>query len=78
MRRRDSGDGRRRRDERSLRRRSQLLAWRPDLEVRELRGNVDTRLRRLADGDYDALVLAAAGLRAARAATPASPPIRTT
>jgi hydroxymethylbilane synthase len=46
----------------SLRRRAQLLALRPDLEVRELRGNVDTRLRRLADGDYDALVLAAAGL----------------
>ena len=46
----------------SLRRRSQLLALRPDLDVRELRGNVDTRLRKLADGDYDALVLAAAGL----------------
>jgi hydroxymethylbilane synthase len=46
----------------SLRRRAQLLALRPDLELRELRGNVDTRLRRLADGDYDALVLAAAGL----------------
>jgi hydroxymethylbilane synthase len=46
----------------SLRRRSQLLALRPDLEVRDLRGNVDTRLRKLASGDYDALVLAAAGL----------------
>jgi hydroxymethylbilane synthase len=46
----------------SLRRRAQLLALRPDLDVRELRGNVDTRLRRLADGDYDALVLAFAGL----------------
>ena len=46
----------------SLRRRSQLLATRPELDVRELRGNVDTRLRRLAEGDYDALVLAAAGL----------------
>jgi hydroxymethylbilane synthase len=46
----------------SLRRRSQLLALRPDLEVRELRGNVDTRLRRLAEGDFDAVVLAAAGL----------------
>ena len=42
----------------SLRRRSQLLALRPDLEVRDLRGNVDTRLRRLADGGYDAIVLA--------------------
>jgi hydroxymethylbilane synthase len=47
----------------SLRRRAQLLAVRPDLEVAELRGNVDTRLRRLADGDFDGVVLAAAGLR---------------
>jgi hydroxymethylbilane synthase len=46
----------------SLRRRAQLAALRPDLQVRELRGNVDTRLRRLADGDYDALLLANAGL----------------
>ena len=46
----------------SLRRRAQLLAARPDLEVRELRGNVDTRLRKLAEGEYDALVLASAGL----------------
>lgn len=46
----------------SLRRRAQLLALRPDLDVREVRGNVDTRLRRLAAGDYDALVLATAGL----------------
>jgi hydroxymethylbilane synthase len=46
----------------SLRRRAQLLALRPDLRVEDLRGNVDTRLRRLSDGDYDALVLAAAGL----------------
>jgi hydroxymethylbilane synthase len=46
----------------SLRRRSQLLALRPDLDVRDLRGNVDTRLRRLADGDCDAVVLALAGL----------------
>jgi hydroxymethylbilane synthase len=46
----------------SLRRRAQLLALRPDLDVRELRGNVDTRLRRLGDGDFDALVLARAGL----------------
>jgi hydroxymethylbilane synthase len=46
----------------SLRRRAQLLAARPDLDVAELRGNVDTRLRKLADGDYDAIVLAAAGL----------------
>ena len=46
----------------SVRRRSQLLAARADLDVREVRGNVDTRLRKLADGDYDALVLATAGL----------------
>jgi hydroxymethylbilane synthase len=46
----------------SLRRRSQLLAERPDLDVRDLRGNVDTRLRRLSGGDFSAVVLAAAGL----------------
>jgi len=46
----------------SLRRRAQLLAVRPDLDVVELRGNVDTRLRKLAAGEVDALVLAAAGL----------------
>jgi hydroxymethylbilane synthase len=47
----------------SLRRRAQLLAARPDLQVVELHGNVDTRLRRLADGELEAIVLAAAGLR---------------
>jgi hydroxymethylbilane synthase len=47
----------------ALRRRAQLLAVRPDLDVVELRGNVDTRLRKLAAGEVDALVLAAAGLR---------------
>jgi len=47
----------------SLRRRAQLLAVRDDLEVVDLRGNVDTRLRKLADGACDALILAAAGLR---------------
>ncbi len=47
----------------SLRRRAQLLAARPDLRVEELHGNVDTRLRKLADGELDAIVLAAAGLR---------------
>ncbi|MGH2925321.1 MAG: hydroxymethylbilane synthase [Solirubrobacterales bacterium] len=46
----------------SLRRRSQLLALRPDLELAELHGNVDTRLRKLAEGEYDGVVLAAAGL----------------
>ena len=47
----------------SLRRKAQLLAARPDLEVLDLNGNVDTRLRKLAEGDYDAIILAAAGLR---------------
>jgi hydroxymethylbilane synthase len=47
----------------SLRRRAQLLSARPDLEVLDLNGNVDTRLRKLADGDYDAIILASAGLR---------------
>ncbi len=47
----------------SLRRRSQLLAIRPDLEIQPLRGNVDTRLRKLAEGELDGIVLAAAGLR---------------
>jgi hydroxymethylbilane synthase len=46
----------------SVRRTAQLLALRPDLDVRELHGNVDTRLERLAGGDYDAIVLARAGL----------------
>jgi hydroxymethylbilane synthase len=47
----------------ALRRRAQLLAARPDLRVEELHGNVDTRLRKLAEGELDAIVLAAAGLR---------------
>ncbi|MDP9385001.1 MAG: hydroxymethylbilane synthase [Actinomycetota bacterium] len=46
----------------ALRRRAQLLAAREDVEVVELRGNVDTRLRKLAGGEVDALVLARAGL----------------
>ncbi len=46
----------------SLRRQSQLLNQRPDLQIRSLRGNVGTRLRKLDDGDYDAIILAAAGL----------------
>jgi hydroxymethylbilane synthase len=47
----------------SLRRESQLRALRPDLSLEPLRGNVDTRLRKLEEGRYDAVVLAAAGLR---------------
>ncbi|HEY5810251.1 MAG TPA: hydroxymethylbilane synthase [Povalibacter sp.] len=46
----------------SLRRQCQLLSLRPDLEVIALRGNVDTRLRKLDEGQYDAIILAAAGL----------------
>jgi hydroxymethylbilane synthase len=46
----------------SIRRGSQLLALRDDIEIVELRGNVDTRLRKLEEGDFDAIVLAAAGL----------------
>ena len=46
----------------SVRRRAALLALRPDLRIHELRGNVDTRLRRLEEGTYDAIVLARAGL----------------
>ena len=47
----------------SLRRQAQLLYLRPDLEVRSLRGNIGTRLAKLDAGDYDAIVLASAGLR---------------
>ena len=46
----------------SLRRQCQLKASRPDLDIRDLRGNVNTRLRKLDDGEYDAIILAAAGL----------------
>lgn len=46
----------------SLRRRAQLLALRPDLTMKDIRGNVDTRLAKLERGEYDAIVLAAAGL----------------
>ncbi|HET9985666.1 MAG TPA: hydroxymethylbilane synthase [Longimicrobiales bacterium] len=47
----------------SLRRRAQLLHARPDLRIEDLRGNLDTRLAKLADGKYDAIILALAGLR---------------
>jgi len=46
----------------SLRRQSQLLAKRPDLIIKDLRGNVGTRLQKLDDGHYDAIILASAGL----------------
>ena len=47
----------------SLRRIAQLRRLRPDLEIRNIRGNVDTRIRKVEKGEYDAIVLAAAGLR---------------
>ena len=47
----------------SLRRKAQLLRLRPDLNIVSLRGNLDTRLRKLDEGQFDAIVLAAAGLR---------------
>lgn len=47
----------------SLRRRAFLARWRPDLDLRELRGNVPTRIRKLEAGEYDAVVLAAAGVK---------------
>ena len=49
----------------SLRRRSQLLAIRPDLQVEAIRGNVDTRLKKLRAGEYQAVVLALAGVKRA-------------
>lgn len=46
----------------SLRRSAQILAKRPDLEIKWIRGNIETRLRKLNEGEYDAIILAAAGL----------------
>ena len=46
----------------SLRRKAQLAALRPDLQINDLRGNLDTRLRKLDEGIYDAIILAGAGL----------------
>lgn len=46
----------------SLRRAAQILSLRPDLQIKNLRGNVDTRLKKLDAGDFDAIILAAAGL----------------
>ncbi len=47
----------------SLRRQTQLLGLRPDLSIGQLRGNLDTRIRKMEEGRYDAIILAAAGLR---------------
>jgi hydroxymethylbilane synthase len=46
----------------SIRRQAQLLAYRPDLQVQPLRGNVDTRVRKVVQGQYDAIILASAGV----------------
>jgi hydroxymethylbilane synthase len=46
----------------SLRRRMQILAYRPDLKIKNLRGNVNTRIRKLKEGEYDAIILATAGI----------------
>ncbi len=46
----------------SLRRKCQLMAWRGDLNIKDRRGNVGTRLKKLDDGEYDAIILAAAGV----------------
>ncbi|MFP7477983.1 hydroxymethylbilane synthase [Terribacillus saccharophilus] len=47
----------------SLRRASQILAIRPDIEIKPIRGNIDTRMKKLENEDFDAIVLAAAGLK---------------
>jgi hydroxymethylbilane synthase len=47
----------------SLRRQCQLHLWRPDLQIQDLRGNVNSRLQKLDDGQFDAIILAAAGLK---------------
>ena len=58
----------------SRRRAAQLLRLRPDLEVADIRGNVDTRIRKVEDGEFDAVIVAAAGLqRLGRAATEVLP-----
>ncbi|MEG1609668.1 MAG: hydroxymethylbilane synthase [Bilophila sp.] len=54
----------------SLRRQAQVLALRPDVRVESLRGNVDTRIRKLLNGDFDAIIMAAAGMKRLGLATP--------
>ncbi len=61
----------------SLRRASQALAARPDLQILDLRGNVDTRVRKLDEGKYDAIVLALAGLKRMGLADRVTHPIET-
>ncbi len=59
----------------SLRRKIQLLALRPDLEVISLRGNVDTRIRKLLEGAFDAIVMAAAGVKRLNLSAPHKIPL---
>ena len=59
----------------SLRRRAQMLALRPDLDVRPVRGNVETRLGKLTAGEYDALILAQAGINRLGVSVPNPVPI---
>ncbi|HYH27229.1 MAG TPA: hydroxymethylbilane synthase, partial [Actinomycetota bacterium] len=59
----------------SLRRQAQLVRWKPGVKVEALRGNVDTRLRRLEEGELDAVVLAAAGLARLGIVPPHAEPI---
>ena len=59
----------------SLRRQAQLLARRPDLRVVSLRGNVDTRLRKLMEGEFDAIIMAAAGMKRLELAVPHMSPL---
>lgn len=54
----------------SLRRQAQILALRPDLQVESLRGNVDTRLRKLQEGQFDAIIMAAAGMERLQLSVP--------
>ena len=62
----------------SLRRQAQVLAVRPDIKVSSLRGNVDTRIKKLMDGEFDAIIMAAAGIKrlglSAPHMSPMSPP----
>ncbi len=56
----------------SLRRKSQLLALRPDLQIENIRGNIDTRIRKQQAGEFDAIILAMAGLKRANLFDPAT------
>lgn len=60
----------------SLRRQAQILALRPDLEVNSLRGNVDTRIKKLMNGEFDAIIMAAAGMKRLGISTPFMFPLK--